>query len=146
MIAGFPGEGEQEFAETVSFVQKMAFSKMHIFPFSPRRGTIAYDLGDQVPDPEKKKRAKILAVIDEKMQASYGERFIGRELSMLKEQKTEIGGEGFWSGHSENYLHLFLPDVEEDAAAAVEEKVTGIEWHKNCLYVKSRKNRKNAEN
>lgn len=143
VIVGYPGEGDREFKETVEFVQQMAFSKMHIFPYSPRRGTVAYDYQDQVSDQEKKRRAKELSVIDDEMQSAYGKNFIGRDLRMLKEQKTEVEGKSFWSGHSENYLQLLLPFCENEEKA--EEDVIGVRWHRNCLYVKSRKNLINAE-
>ena len=137
VIVGYSGEGEKEFEETYVFSEQMAFSKMHIFPFSPRKGTVAYDLKDQVPDRDKKIRVKKLTLLAQNMQNNYGERYIGKPLQMLIEQEMEIGQERYWSGHSENYLSLMLPLMESEKGALI--PVYGERWQKNSLFVKKEK-------
>lgn len=89
IIAGFPGETEQDFAETVAFAEKCGFSKMHIFPYSKRKGTPAEKMPEQVTDAEKQRRAAVLAELDEKMQMQAMESLLGKEVEVLFEQPVE---------------------------------------------------------
>ena len=137
VIVGFPGEGEVEFNQTYEFCRKTAFSKMHIFPFSPRKGTKAYDIKDKVSDITKKARANSLSSLDRRMQEAYGKKFIEKPLSMLVEEETEVGQQKYWSGHSGNYLSLLLPYEELEKGSLL--PVSGIDWQKNSLCVKKEK-------
>ena len=86
VIVGFPGESEEDFAATCRFVKHCAFAKMHIFPYSMRRGTPAAARQDQVPETVKKQRAEKLAEIDREMQRAYFEQNVGTIHTVLVEQ------------------------------------------------------------
>ena len=78
IMAGFPGETEDEFEQTLAFVREMAFSKIHVFPYSPREGTPAAGFPDQVPAPVKEMRSKRLSELASALEAAYQARFTGR--------------------------------------------------------------------
>lgn len=115
VIAGFPGETEEEFEECRSFLKKAAFSKMHIFPYSRRRGTRAEKMPDQVPDPIKKKRSEALLALEEEMRCAYQQQFVGTVQQILLEEILQIDHVPYWTGHTERYLRVALPlwDKEE---------------------------------
>jgi threonylcarbamoyladenosine tRNA methylthiotransferase MtaB len=99
LIVGFPGETEEEFAQTLSFIQKCDFSALHIFPYSRRPGTRAYALEGQVPKTVKSQRAARAKAVADAMEDDYLHRCVGRTLEVLFE--TEDGG--VCTGHGENY-------------------------------------------
>ena len=95
VIVGFPGETNKLFKETLEYVQKIGFSKIHIFPYSKRKGTLAADMPDQIPYEIKKKRCKNLAEIEKKLRIEFYKKNIGREENILIEipnSKTSING------------------------------------------------------
>ncbi len=101
MIVGFPGESDEDFADSYSFAEAMRFSKIHVFPFSPKTGTKAAGLPGQLPSPVKDARAKKLIALSDKMAAEFVEGVIGKQLTVLFERKT---GEDTYEGHSTNYI------------------------------------------
>ncbi len=103
IIVGFPGETNEEFEETCRFVEDIGFSKVHVFPFSPRKGTKAYDMGYKIPNKVKKERAKILAEICKKTTEDFCSGFIGKKLDVLYESLRDSGE---YVGHSSNYLSI----------------------------------------
>jgi threonylcarbamoyladenosine tRNA methylthiotransferase MtaB len=107
IIAGFPGESETEFGESLDFVRAMDFSGGHVFTFSPRPGTGAARMKDQVRPEVRKERNRILRVALEESARIYRRKFVGRELSVLWESTTELGAHGWqlegWTG---NYLRV----------------------------------------
>jgi threonylcarbamoyladenosine tRNA methylthiotransferase MtaB len=107
LIAGFPGEDEGEFAETLAFVQAMHFAGGHVFTYSARPGTAAARMATQVPHPLRKERgAHLRAVLAESADA-YQARFLGRELPVLWESATGLGPQGWQlSGLTDNYLRV----------------------------------------
>ncbi len=102
IIVGFPGETEKEFKKTLSFAKKIGFSKIHIFRFSPRPGTVASMLSNQIPEKTKKEQAKKLNDLAKKLEENYKKKFIGRNLSVLFEEKKG----GFWTGLGSNYIRV----------------------------------------
>ena len=86
VIVGFPGEAEEDFAATCRFVKECAFAKMHIFPYSMRKGTPAAARKDQVSETVKKQRAEKLAELDREMQRAYFEQNVGTIHTVLAEQ------------------------------------------------------------
>lgn len=107
IIAGFPGETEEEFAETLNFVQEMKFTGGHIFTYSPRPGTAASRMKGQVKPEFKKKRNHILQEAIEESAKIYRRRCIGKKASVLWESITEYGEFGWkMEGWSENYLRV----------------------------------------
>jgi threonylcarbamoyladenosine tRNA methylthiotransferase MtaB len=107
LIAGFPGETESEFAESLDFVREMNFAGGHPFPFSPRPGTAAMRLAGQVrPEVRKERSAKLREALEESAK-SYRQKFIGRTLSVLWESSTQLSDAGWeMEGWSENYLRI----------------------------------------
>ena len=85
VIVGFPGETDEEFAETLETVRQIGFSKIHMFPFSARRGTPAADMKDQLPKQLKKARGKQLGVLEDELRHAYFTSLIGSELEVLVE-------------------------------------------------------------
>ncbi|MCB9112990.1 MAG: tRNA (N(6)-L-threonylcarbamoyladenosine(37)-C(2))-methylthiotransferase MtaB [Anaerolineales bacterium] len=107
IIAGFPGETDDEFAETLDFVKEMRFSGGHVFSYSPRPGTGAARMKGQVKPEVRKRRNRILQEAIEETAKSYREKFIGQKMSVLWESTTEFGEYGWrmegWTG---NYLRV----------------------------------------
>ena len=98
IIAGYPGEDETAFEHTVALVESLPFSNLHVFPYSPRPGTRAADLGDRVPAPLKKARVhRLLALAQEKRQR-FAERFVGRDVAVLVERVKADGTGVGWTG------------------------------------------------
>lgn len=107
IIVGFPGETEAMFAESLEYVAKLNFMRMHIFPYSKREGTPAADMPDQVPEAVKHERVKRMQELAEKKAAEYLQQFIGKTLSVLIE--TENGG--IWDGLTGNYIRVYTDVV-----------------------------------
>jgi len=107
LIAGFPGETEEEFAQTLEFVREMNFAGGHVFTYSPRPGTGAARMKGQVRPELRKKRNHILQDILEESAQSYREKFVGRKISVLWEATSEMGEWGWqMEGLTENYLRV----------------------------------------
>jgi len=98
LIVGFPGESEGDFEETLDFINKCAFSSMHIFPYSKRKGTPAADRVDQIEKSEKSARAKRARLISDQNSMAYLHSCIGKTLCVLFENESY--------GHSENYCKI----------------------------------------
>ncbi len=108
IIVGFPGETETEFSETLYFAQKISFAKIHIFPFSPRKGTKAAEMKDQISSHIKGARCKLLETIEQKSRESFMKLQVGKTLPVLFEQNKD----GCWEGYTENYLPVILKSEE----------------------------------
>lgn len=109
LIAGFPGETEEEFAAGMAFVEATGFARLHVFPYSERKGTPAVQLPDQVPPPVRAQRAAQLAALGDRLAAAYRARFLGQTLPVLWEQRDATGR---WHGLTGTYLEV----VTESAA------------------------------
>ncbi|MPM15981.1 Threonylcarbamoyladenosine tRNA methylthiotransferase MtaB [bioreactor metagenome] len=105
LIVGFPGESGEEFEETLAFLQKCAFSAVHIFPYSRRSGTPAAKMAGQVTNAVKEDRAHRAAAVAEEMEQSYLKSFEGETLSVLFEDEQD----GLWRGHAANYVEVRSP-------------------------------------
>ena len=108
MIVGFPGETEEEFSSTLAFIQKCAFSAMHIFPYSKRPGTPAAKMPDQVPNAVKEERAHRGAQAAAEMERAYLEQFVGECLPVLFEQQRD----GLWRGYTTRYSEVAVENGE----------------------------------
>ena len=102
LIAGFPGETDEEFAQTMGFIKAAGLSDMHIFPFSPRPGTLAADMPGQVEKGVKRERARAAAAAAEEMAHSFRLALVGKTVEVLFERKCG----GYWTGHSANYVEV----------------------------------------
>jgi len=107
IIAGFPGETDEEFAESLAFVHEMDFAGGHVFTYSPRPGTGAARLREQVKPALRKKRNHILHDALEESAKSYRQKFVGQTMSVLWESTSEMGEWGWrMEGLTENYLRV----------------------------------------
>lgn len=105
VIAGFPGETDTEFAETLEFIRSIPFAGGHVFPYSPRPGTPAARMKDQVPKAIQKERAKVLRDIFEQKTERFETSFIGTDKDVLWES-SQLSEDGLYETHglSGNYL------------------------------------------
>jgi len=107
LIAGFPGESEKEFAETLDFIRQMAFAGGHVFTYSERPGTAAADMPNSVPHPERKNRNAQLRAVLEELALTYRQKFVGQQRSVLWENVTKLGPQRWtMSGLTGNYLRV----------------------------------------
>ena len=105
LITGFPGETESEFMQTMDFIKSLAFSDMHIFPFSPREGTLAASMPNQVLKSIRHERAKAATSAANEMAMTFLENQVGTTANVLFERKRN----GYWTGYSENYIEVSTP-------------------------------------
>ena len=104
MIVAFPGETEEEFAESLGFIRRCDFSDMHIFPYSRRPGTVAEKLPGQHGNAVKEERSRRAIAVAEEMNRAYRESLVGTVQQVLFETEEE----GLWSGHAPNYIKVYV--------------------------------------
>ena len=104
VIVGFPGENEELFQETYDFCREIGFTKIHVFPYSIRKGTPASKFKNQVDGNIKKERARILIELSTELEQEYMNKFINTEVDVLVEQEKD----SYSYGHTSNYLHIKL--------------------------------------
>ena len=112
VIVGFPGETEEEFRETVRFLEKVQFYEMHIFKYSRRRGTPADKMPGQLTEAEKGRRSGILLELEKRQSREFRSRYIGREADVLFEDSREIGGHTYQIGHTKDYVKVAVETQE----------------------------------
>ena len=100
VIVGFPGETDELFLETVENIKKIGFTKLHVFPYSRRRGTVADKMDNQVDDCIKKKRVRVLLDLSKELEINYMKKFIGKKVTFI----PEVIKDGYLIGHTGNYL------------------------------------------
>ena len=123
IIVGFPGETEEDFATTLAFAEKCGFAKMHIFPYSKRKGTPAEKMPNQVDEAVKGERAARLAAVDEKLHQAMLKQMVGKTEEVLFEQPVDaVHMEGLCGP----YLRVVVPGTSELANTIAQVKVTGI--------------------
>ena len=103
VMVGFPGEDEGDFVESLAFVERMGFARLHVFPFSPRPGTPAARLPDQVPVSVRRERARRMREVGDRLAETFQQRFVGREMEVLWEHRRD---DGLWHGLTDNYLRV----------------------------------------
>ena len=107
VIVGFPGETEELFKETIEFVKKIKFSKIHVFPFSVRHGTVAETMDNQVAENIKKERVKRLVDVSNELEQEYMDKFIGNTLEVL----VETNKDNYSYGHTGNFLKVKINKI-----------------------------------
>ncbi len=100
IIVGFPGESEEEFEKTYAFLEEIKFYKMHVFKYSPRKGTKAAVMPNQIDGNKKEERSKRLIELSNKNEKAYNQQYIGKEVEVLFEEEKD----GVWQGHTKNYI------------------------------------------
>lgn len=109
LIVGFPGETDQEFDETMQFVEDLALSRLHVFRYSRRPGTAAIRLPNPVDPRVAQERSARLISLGERLAASFHQRFVGREVEVLFESMHKEDGQAVWDGLTDNYLRVEAP-------------------------------------
>lgn len=103
IIVGFPGETEAEFKESHEFCRQMEFARIHVFPYSPRPGTLAARMSAQIKDNVKKQRSEKMLALAEESARNFRRRFLGKTMPVLWEKHSE----GVWSGLTDNYIKVY---------------------------------------
>lgn len=127
VIVGFPGETEDDFNECVDFIKEINFSKLHVFPYSKRDGTVAAKMKDQIDGKVKKERVKTLLDLSKTLEENYNNSFIGKKESCLIE-KVDCK---YSYGHCSNYVYLKIPKIYK------ENEIVDIIIEKNMLVSKN---------
>ena len=112
VIVGFPGETEEEFRESLEFVDRVNFYETHIFKYSRRAGTKAADMDGQVSEQIKTRRSARMIAMGEQKRRAYEEGFIGKEVEVLVEEPAEIDGKVMQVGHTKEYIKIALDRKE----------------------------------
>ena len=110
VIVGFPGETDEEFNQTYKFLKEIEFYKIHIFKYSPRKGTVAEKLPNQVDGNIKEERSKKLIELSNNTQNEKNSQYIGKTVKVLFEEYEN----GYYKGHTTNYMVVKVPEKEQD--------------------------------
>ena len=124
VITGFPGETEEEFKETLDTIKRIEFTKLHVFPYSRRKGTVADELDNQIDEKIKKERVKILMELSKKLEIKYMENFINKEVIFI----PEVSKDDYLIGHTGNYLNVKIKDQENLVGENVKIKLKYVEY------------------
>ena len=106
IITGFPGETEEEFAETIAYAEKLKFAKIHVFPYSEREGTVAAKMS-QVDMSVRKARAKRLIEVSDNLAAEFAMSMKGKEAEILIEKSEVKDGKLIYEGYTSNYVRAY---------------------------------------
>ncbi|MBR6401034.1 MAG: tRNA (N(6)-L-threonylcarbamoyladenosine(37)-C(2))-methylthiotransferase MtaB [Firmicutes bacterium] len=110
IIVGFPGETEEDFLESIAFARRVGLSKIHVFPYSPKTGTPAAKMKEQVPPDVKNDRAARLIAVSDELNKKFIDTLKGRTMHVLFEIRNK---DGYFEGHTTNYIKV-LVKTEED--------------------------------
>ena len=122
IIVGFPGETDEEFEKTYEFLSKIKFYKMHVFKYSPREGTLAAKMTNQVDGNIKEERSQKLIELSNRNEMEYNEKYIGKKVEVLFEEEKD----GLWSGYTKNYVRVFVESGENLENVIREVEVRGV--------------------
>ena len=103
IIVGFPGETDEEFNKTYQFLKEIKFYKMHVFKYSPRKGTKAAVMPNQISGDIKEKRSRELLELSNENELEYNQKYIGKEMEVLFEEEKEK----IYKGHTQNYILVY---------------------------------------
>lgn len=130
VIVGFPGETNEGFANTKKFIKETGFTDLHVFKYSPRKGTPAAEYPDQVSSEIKNQRSNELIELSNVLWTNYAQGFLGREVQIL----VETNMNNFWEGHTGNYLKVrFKADTVGLVGKIVSVKLEKIGQAKDVL-------------
>ncbi len=110
IIVGFPGETDKEFEKTYKFLEKIKFYKMHIFKYSPKKGTKAEKMDNQVDGNIKEQRSQKLIELSDKNEIEYNKNLLNKKISVLFEEQDN---EGYYKGHTSNYILVKVKTNED---------------------------------
>lgn len=123
IIVGFPGETDEEFEITKNFLKEINFYKMHIFKYSPRKGTKAAQMKNQILGGKKEERSSILMAMSDENQKRYNESYIGKEIDVLFEEDKQ----GIYKGHTANYILAYCKTNQKIDNQIIKVKCINIE-------------------
>lgn len=123
IIVGFPGETDEEFEITKNFLKEINFYKMHIFKYSPRKGTKAAQMKNQILGDKKEERSSILMAMSDENQKRYNESYIGKEIDVLFEEDKK----GIYKGHTANYILAYCKTNQKIDNQIIKVKCINIE-------------------
>ncbi len=109
IIVGFPGETEEEFQTTYEFLKKIKFYKMHVFKYSPRKGTVAAKMPNQIDGNKKEKRSNLLIELSNKNELAYNQAYLGKTVVVLLEDREKE----YIKGHTTNYMVVKVKTEKE---------------------------------
>jgi len=124
VIVGFPGETEKFFQETVNTINKIKFAKLHVFPYSKRKGTVAAKMDNQVDNVTKKRRVRKLLKLSKKLETDAMNQFLNKEIEFI----PEVYQDGYLIGHSGNYLLVKINGEKDLINKLINVKVKSIEY------------------
>ncbi|GLC88560.1 tRNA (N(6)-L-threonylcarbamoyladenosine(37)-C(2))-methylthiotransferase MtaB [Lysinibacillus piscis] len=125
VIVGFPGETEEEFMETYHFIRDHKFSELHVFPFSPRTGTPAARMEDQIAEDVKNERVHRLIALNDQLAKEYAARFEDEVLEIIPEERfKESNNDNLYVGYTDNYLKVVFEGTEDMIGQLVKVKIT----------------------
>lgn len=131
IIVGFPGETEEEFNITYDFLEGIKLSKMHIFKYSPREGTKAAEMKDQVDGNIKEERSRKLIELNKRLEKEFMSRFINTKLKVLYEEKVR-DKEEVYEGYTPNYIKVMSNCKENIEGKILETEIISVE-EEHCL-------------
>lgn len=120
IIVGFPGETEEEFNKTYQFLKEIKFYKMHVFKYSPRKGTKAAQMKHQIDGNRKEERSQKLIELSNENERNYNKQYIGKNVEVLFEEEKD----GNYKGHTSNYILAHL--TKEDTRNKMENKIVKV--------------------
>lgn len=106
VIVGFPGETEEEFEETRTYLERIHFYEMHIFKYSRREGTKAAAMTDQVSEEKKTERSNILLELEKKMSKEFRDDYLGKKVTVLLEETFSYAGKNYYTGYTKEYVKV----------------------------------------
>lgn len=119
VIVGFPGESEEEFLECYEFIKECGFHQLHVFPFSPREGTPAARMDNQIDPRIKSERVNKLMELSKNLWDEYASRFVGKQTTVLVERYSNKNN----IGHTSNYIELAIPSNEGKVGQQISVKI-----------------------
>ncbi|MFC1983436.1 tRNA (N(6)-L-threonylcarbamoyladenosine(37)-C(2))-methylthiotransferase MtaB [Chloroflexota bacterium] len=123
IIVGFPGETSAEFEQSYKLCQELEFARLHIFPYSPREGTQASQMSEQIEDKVKKQRSQQMLALAKESAQNFSRRFLGKTIPVLWEEQS---GDGIWSGYTDNYIKVYTRSSEDLANKLLPVKITKV--------------------
>lgn len=124
LIVGFPNESEHDFNDTYEFIKRVNFSKIHVFPYSRRKGTKADLMENQIPEPIKKERVRKILELSKELELDYMNKHLNKELEILVEKYED----GVIFGHTSNYIGIKAKGKEEDINNIIKVKPNKVEY------------------
>ena len=123
VIVGFPNETEDDFNTTVNTIKEIKFTKLHVFPFSVRKGTVAETMDNQIDEKTKKERVHILMDISKELELDYMNKFVGCEVEFI----PEVSKDGYIIGHTGNYLQI-KSKIKSNGHETIKTTIKSIEY------------------